>query len=152
MADDGEGPTPIGPHVPKPAGRPKNPVGQWRPIFLQALGATGNVSAACMAADITRSTAYRSRETSVRFREGWDEALTTAMELLEAEARRRAMTVSDTLLIFLLKAHNPAKYRDRYEPPPVIDAEFEETVWTLDLGEPGAAYAELPAPEDEGTG
>jgi hypothetical protein len=32
--------------------------------------------------------------------------------LLEAEARRRAMSTSDTLLIFLLKARRPAVYRE----------------------------------------
>ena len=37
------------------------------------------------------------------------------MELLEAEARRRAMSVSDTLLIFLLKAHKPGMYREKMD-------------------------------------
>ena len=35
-----------------------------------------------------------------------------ATELLEIEARRRGMSTSDVLLIFLLKAHNPGKYRE----------------------------------------
>ena len=59
----------------------------------------------------------------------WEEALEQAVDLLEGEARRRATGInrdvwyagevvgteraySDTLLIFLLKAHRPAKFRD----------------------------------------
>ena len=112
-----EPPTPIGPHVPNPVGRPKKPARQWRPLFLEMLSATGNVSLACQAAGISRNTAYKARQSNQAFADGWGEALTTALDLLEAEARRRAMTTSDTLLIFLLKAHKPEMYRARYEPP-----------------------------------
>ena len=73
------------------------------------------------------------RETSsATFRADWDEALEEARELLEAEARRRAAIgvdepvfykgkvvghirkYSDNLLMFLLKAHWPEKFRDNY--------------------------------------
>ena len=37
-----------------------------------------------------------------------------ATDDLEAIARRRAKLTSDTLLIFLLKAHRPAVFRDNY--------------------------------------
>ena len=69
---------------------------------------------------------------SATFRADWDEALEEARELLEAEARRRAAIgvdepvfykgkvvghirkYSDNLLMFLLKAHWPEKFRDNY--------------------------------------
>ena len=35
--------------------------------------------------------------------------------MLEAVARKRAIVGSDTLLIFLLKAVRPEKFRDRYQ-------------------------------------
>jgi len=38
-----------------------------------------------------------------------------AVDVLEAVARRRAVQGSDTLLIFLLKAARPAKYRERHQ-------------------------------------
>ncbi len=43
------------------------------------------------------------------------EALDQSVEDLEAEARRRAREGSDVLLIFLLKANRPEKYRERHE-------------------------------------
>ena len=38
-----------------------------------------------------------------------------ALGVPATEARRRALTVSDTLLMFLLRAHRPALYRERVE-------------------------------------
>lgn len=103
----------------------------WQNVFLRELARKGNVSAACRKAKVERSTAYRAREDE-EFAAAWDEALEVATEALELEARRRAATgvlepvyqagkkvgairrYSDTLLIFLLKAHAPAKYRENY--------------------------------------
>lgn len=91
---------------------------------------TGNVSAACRKAKITRQNAYFARDDDELFAAAWKEALVIATELLELEARRRAekgtlepvyyqgdlvgrvRKYSDTLMIFLLKAHAPDKYRD----------------------------------------
>ena len=107
----------------------------WRKGFLAALELTGNVTAAATAAGIERTTAYkaryRSEETESRvFAKAWDEALEHATDLMEIEARRRALDgveepvyykgeivggvrkYSDLLLIFMLKAHRPEKYRE----------------------------------------
>ena len=51
--------------------------------------------------------------TDPAFHEAWQEALEIALENLEAEARRRAMSGSDTLLIFLLKSLKPDTYGDK---------------------------------------
>lgn len=98
--------------------------------FLLKLAETGNVARACRVAKINRSTAYLHRKDSEDFRAAWTEAVEIAVGLLEDEAWRRAREgvlepvyqggklvgkvhkYSDTLLIFLLKAHNPAKYRE----------------------------------------
>ena len=82
----------------------------WRAPFLAALQNSGNVRASCLAAKVDRAVVYRRRDDDEPFRGQWDEATRDAVELLEAEARRRAMSGSDVLLIFLLKA-NDAKYR-----------------------------------------
>ncbi len=84
----------------------------WRPSFLATFGSTGIVRVACHAAGISRTQAYRERQRNPRFATAWDQAQEDAIEILEAEARRRAMSMSDTLLIFLLKANRPAVYRD----------------------------------------
>jgi len=98
--------------------------------FFAALAETANVSKACAAVAVSRRTAYNWREADPGFAAGWDRAMKAAVLGLEDEAHRRAFegldkpvfyqgeecgTVreySDTLAIFLLKAHNPEKYRE----------------------------------------
>lgn len=106
--------------------------------FLKDFAQTGNISESCRNVGITRRrTVYEWQEKDDAFAFAYREAEITATEVLEAEARRRAVdgvareipiyhngkllhTVietkhSDTLLIFLLKARDPAKYRDRMQ-------------------------------------
>ncbi len=103
----------------------------WRPKFLQALADTGSVVRAVAVAKVARSYAYEIRTAEPSFAAAWKEAEEIGVELMEAEARRRAvegclkpvfqggkrvgevLEYSDTLLIFLLKAHRPEKYRER---------------------------------------
>ena len=101
----------------------------WEGQFFETLRETGNIRSSARAAGIGRATAYRYRAYD-DFRAAWDEALDDAVDMLEAEAWRRAKdgvekpvfhggqqvgTVreySNNLLQFLLRAHRPAKYRD----------------------------------------
>jgi hypothetical protein len=85
---------------------------EWWPRFLAALGIGGNVSAACLAAGIDRRTAYRNRKQFKGFARSWAEAVDEACDILEGIAWERASASSDLLLIFLLKANRPAKYRE----------------------------------------
>lgn len=98
--------------------------------FCAALAETGIVGRACKAVEISRRTAYNWREEYPDFAKAWDGALKIGVSALEDEAHRRAFegieepvfhqgevcgTVrkySDTLAIFLLKAHAPEKYRE----------------------------------------
>ena len=86
---------------------------------------------ACKAAGIGRRTAYEWRDDLPEFADAWDKALRIGVTALEDEVHRRAFegtdkpvyhqgkkvgTVreySDVLAIFLLKAHDPDKYRDQ---------------------------------------
>ena len=83
--------------------------------FLEALTAGASVRAAAYAAGIARSVAYEWRREDAGFHERWDAAIEEGTDALEDAARERAIAVSDTLLIFLLKARRPEKYRDRYD-------------------------------------
>lgn len=94
----------------KPA--PKKSV--WQPAFLAALANCGVVRAACTAANITSGYVYQVRLKDPKFAAAWEQALEDAADSLEAEAVKRARAGSDTLLIFLLKAARPEKYRERY--------------------------------------
>jgi len=113
----------------------------WKPIFLRELGASGNVSRAAKEAKVARKTAYVARLKDSQFEVDWDDALETACDALEEEARRRAVEgtkkpiyysgrvvgyireYSDTLLIFLLKAHRPEKYREN----------SRNEIWNIDV-------------------
>jgi len=111
--------------------------------FFDALRDGRSISAACLEAGITRSSAYLWRESDPAFRTKWGECVEEGTDRLEDEALRRARdgtekpvyqggklvgTVrehSDTLMIFLLKARRPQKYKDRValggdlEAPPI---------------------------------
>lgn len=98
--------------------------------FCAALAETGQVSKACAAVGISRQTAYGWREDLPDFAEAWERAAKISTSVLEDEAVRRAnegwdepvyhqgvqcgsvRKYSDTLLIFTLKARDPAKYRE----------------------------------------
>lgn len=90
----------------------KMPVGDWGPAFLAALAETANVRYSCRQAGIARRTAYDRRDRDEPFRAAWDDALEDACDRLEEIAAGRAESGSDTLMIFLLKAHRPEKYRE----------------------------------------
>ncbi len=99
-------------------------------VFLLALAESGNVTRAAKKAKLSRTQLYNKRKADPAFAKVWDEAEALGVSALEDEARRRAYdgwlepvfhkgvkvgTVrkfSDTLLIVLLKAHKPEKYRE----------------------------------------
>lgn len=80
--------------------------------FLDELESTANVAGACRAARISRTIAYAWRAQDPVFAAAWEDALNNALDDLEQEAFRRAREGSDQLVMFLLKAHRPDKYRD----------------------------------------
>jgi hypothetical protein len=106
--------------------------------FLKALADTGIVSAAVEIAGTSRTRVYELRKRDTAFAEAWDEAEEQAADVLEAEAWRRAVAgvqealvsagrvvrdddgqplairrYSDTLMLALLKARRPEKFKDR---------------------------------------
>lgn len=117
----------------------KRTLPDWAPAFLEAFADCGNISRACEVADVDRRTFYRRRDADKQFAADVREADKIATGRLEDEAWRRAhdgterpvfgsggagigsvqvgtvREYSDTLLIFLLKARRPKKYRERIE-------------------------------------
>jgi hypothetical protein len=101
--------------------------GQRKKVFLEHFRVQGNISRTCRAIGLNRSTVYEWQETDDQFVHDFRQAEIEATETMEAEAYRRAVegtakpvfhqgaqcgTVqeySDTLLIFMLKARNPAR-------------------------------------------
>lgn len=124
------------------AARRGKPAREWRERFLEGYAETGNIGHACRAAGVSRATYYRERGRNEAFADQADDASDEAIDRLELEARRRAAEgvererwhrtgtdergrpiyerrtireYSDTLLIFLLKAARPEKYRESYD-------------------------------------
>ena len=81
--------------------------------FIGQLRQSGMIREACAAAGISRTQAYRWKDRDSLFADRWMEALEDAADILEAEAWRRALDHSDTLLIFLLKGLRPEKFNDK---------------------------------------
>jgi hypothetical protein len=102
----------------------------WHAAFLTALESSGNVTISARLAGVSRTAAYKARRGEPEFTAAWDVAMEIATDALEAEARRRALEgweepvyfngsecgrirkYDSTLLIFLLKANRPEKYRE----------------------------------------
>ncbi len=124
----------------RPKGSP-----HWRPRFLEVLAMRGNVREAALAAGISRRMTFKERALNEAFADAWALAMADAADRMEAEAYRRAVEGvtrrrkvgdkveeyqehSDTLLIFLLKAARPGKFRhDGMEGRLTID---EARTWT----------------------
>lgn len=101
---------PLDTHVTSEGARSAPP--PWRARFLELLSEHGNVTLAASGASINRLTAYRERAKDATFAQQWELALELGADALEDAARSRALLTSDTLMIFLLKAHRPEKYRE----------------------------------------
>ncbi len=86
-----------------------------RAAFLKALESGESVTKACNAAGIGRRTVYDWRGDDEKFAAEWDDAVETGTDVLEDEAVKRAKDGSDTLLIFMLKARRPDKFKDRWQ-------------------------------------
>ncbi len=99
--------------------------------FIAALSEVASVTEACRLSGLPRQTAYDWRHADAGFAQAWDEALELGTDALEDEAVRRAAhgferpvfqggrqvgvtrEYSDTMLMMLLKARRPEKYRER---------------------------------------
>jgi len=83
--------------------------------FLDRLRQSPNVTKACKAAHIPRSTAYTWRNKWKTFADEWDEALEEAVDLLVDKAWKMALTDNERMIMFLLKAHRRDVYGDKVE-------------------------------------
>lgn len=83
--------------------------------LLDKLAKGYSITAACKAEGIGRQSYYDWRNADSAFAAAADEAIESGTDLLEDEAKRRAVGLSgsDTLLIFLLKARRREKYSDK---------------------------------------
>lgn len=128
-----------------------------RAVFLDVLSETAIVVYACKQAGLSRRTAYNWRDADPEFAKEWEYAAELGTDALEDEAIRRATVgvlkpvyqggkkvgsvreLSDNLLMFILKARNPEKFKDRAQVDhkiPLIK-QFMEAVSGKSRGLPG---------------
>ncbi len=104
-----------------------------RAAFLESLGETANVTASAKLTELSRVALYAWKAEDAEFSAAWEAALDLGSDALEDEAIRRAREgtlkpvfykgeecglvreFSDTLLIFMLKARRPERFRERFE-------------------------------------
>jgi hypothetical protein len=93
--------------------QPAKQAADWAVAFLKVLRLTGNLTTACCRVGVQKEAVYSRMEKDQAFARAFDEACELAIEDLEAEARKRALSGSDKLLMFLLRAHKPELYGER---------------------------------------
>lgn len=87
----------------------------WAVPFLAALRDVGTILGACRAAGVSRSAVYDRRDGDAAFARALAEAIEDATDDLEQEARKRAKDGDNALLVTLLRAYRPERFRDRVE-------------------------------------
>lgn len=99
--------------------------------FLSAYSDGLSIQDACLKAGIGRTTFYTWKENDMRFRSAFSDAMERSVDVMEEEAKRRAVRgvlkpvyyngkivgsireYSDTLLIFLMKGRRPDVFKER---------------------------------------
>jgi len=109
----------------------------WKPVFLSVFREGGSVRRAAEVAGIHRTTAYKAADSDEQFNTAWRAAEEDFVDLVEAEAVRRAFAGSDRLLELLLKSRRPQVYRSNYDVRSEVRAESARLA------------AELGLPDDE---
>jgi hypothetical protein len=104
---------------------PPKDAAEWTFIFLDALRTMPIISHACDEAGISPSKAYNYRKRAKWFAEAWDEALEEGIDHLEQAAWQAAQDGDRQLLIFLLKALRPSKYRENRRTRSTSDEKIE---------------------------
>ena len=113
--------------------------------FLNVLRDCVNITSACRQIQVSPQTILRRRKSDVKFARDFDQCMDEAIDMMEGEARRRAVDgykepvfrngkqigeitrYSDSLLMFLMKANRPEKYRDSVRPSTYGDLNIEIT-------------------------
>lgn len=121
-------------------------------IFLATLRDTGNMTAACMTAGVSRTEMYRRRDKDPELRAAWEAAIEVSVDKLELVARDRAIKgvkepvyykgdvvghvhkPSDRLMELLLKAHRP----DKFNPVQKLEHSGGVSVAVMQFTAPGA--------------
>lgn len=121
-------------------------IARYKELFIEHFARTANITTAAEIVGISRRVVYVWLEKDEQFSLAFNEANAIATERLEAEAWRRGVEgvtnetpimhqgqqvgtltetkYSDVLLMFMLKARNPGKYREKAPPSSNPDEQY----------------------------
>lgn len=80
---------------------------EWSLLFLQTLGATGNVTAACKAAGVSRKTVYQHKNKFPEFEDAWEASMEDALDKLEGVLWKEGSQGHIRAIELVLKARRP---------------------------------------------
>ncbi len=80
--------------------------------FIALVDSGTAIGVAAKAIDVTRQSLYALRDKNKEFAAAWAEAWDHITDVLEDSVYKRAMSTSDLLAIFMLKARRPETYRE----------------------------------------
>jgi hypothetical protein len=84
-------------------------------LVLRRLAEGKSIGAACKAAKIARRTYYYWRDDHPEFARLADDAIEDGTDAIEDNALNQAKHGAQTIMVLILKARRPEKYRDRFE-------------------------------------
>jgi hypothetical protein len=91
----------------------KTPEAEDKVLRQLALGKS--IGAACKSARVSRQTYYNWCEADANFARRADDAIEDGTDAIEDNALNQAKHGAQTLMVLILKARRPEKYRDRFE-------------------------------------
>ncbi len=80
---------------------------EWVTMFILTLSSTGNVTAACRAANVPRRTVYDHREAYPQFAAIWDDSLEESLDKLEGKLWSMGANGNTRAIELVLKARRP---------------------------------------------
>lgn len=101
--------------TPRARPRVRKPRREWRPAFLRAFQKAGTVTAACEAAKVNPTTAYRERQKNEAFALAWADIEAGVTLHLESRAVELALAGDVRLIEFLLRSRRPEVYREHHQ-------------------------------------
>ena len=96
----------------------------WHPAFLATLKTSGNIAYSAKQAGVSRQTFYAARKGDPAFAAQFQDAMDEAVDGLRLAGWTRALTTSDRLLEFMLRAHAP-EFKDIDRPRVTVPITFQ---------------------------
>lgn len=100
-------------YIPRNFLRSRHPNLAWVGAFLRALAEGATAKRAADVAGVHRAVAYAERDENPAFRAAWEEAAAEGTDAFEDVAGDRAKEKSDLLMMYVLKARNPARFNEK---------------------------------------